>query len=95
MPCMSPRAADDMAWQQPINVVLHELNNVLSAILGYAEIVQADADAGHVDERDARQILAATRRAIELADELAARITSEPGGSSSGAETGSEPGGAA
>jgi hypothetical protein len=92
---MPPDAADDMAPPEPIDVLLHELNNVLSAILGYAEIVDADAGAGSVDERDARQILAATRRAIELADLLAARIGAGPGAPSTAEETGSEPGGAA
>ncbi len=92
---MSPSGADEIGREQPIAAILHELNNVHSAILGYAEIVHADADAGHVDERDARQILAATRRAIVLADQLAARIISRPGGSSSAAQTGSEPDGAA
>jgi len=75
--------------------LVHELNNVLSAILGYAEIVHADASDGTVDERDATQILAATRRAIELTDELAARIAEHGDGRPRPGSTGSEPGGAA
>jgi len=75
--------------------LVHELNNVLSAVLGYAEIVHADAGAGKVEERDAVQILAATRRAIELTDQLAARISE--GGMTSPADgpAGSEPTGSA
>lgn len=77
---MTAGAADDEGARQELAALVHELNNVLSAVLGYAEIVHADASDGSVDEADARQILAAARRAIELTDALAARITggSEP-----------------
>jgi hypothetical protein len=86
--------ADDgrVAEGPPTGAAFHELNNVLSAILGYAEIVHADAATGKVEERDALQILAATRRAIELVDDLAARLRAAPTGTAAIDATGSEPG---
>ena len=45
----------------------HDLYNVLSAALGYAEIVADDAGRGAVDPRDADQLVLMLRRAIELA----------------------------
>lgn len=74
-----------------VRALLHELNNVLSAILGYAEIVHDDAGQGRVEERDAIQILTATRRAIELADQLAAALRLERSGDSAAEASGSEP----
>jgi two-component system, cell cycle sensor histidine kinase and response regulator CckA len=52
--------------------IAHDFNNVLMGILGYAEIVAADARESKVDERDAEQVLVATRRAIDLARRLTA-----------------------
>ena len=76
---------------QSLAALVHELNNVLSAVLGYAEIVHADAAAGRVEERDALQILAATRRAIELTDELAAIVAGGGAAPATADRTGSEP----
>jgi len=72
---MTDGEAGGTSSPETMAALVHELNNVLSAVLGYAEIVHADAAAGRVEERDAVQILAATRRAIELTDQLAARIS--------------------
>ena len=52
--------------------IAHDFNNVLMGILGYAEIVAADARESKVEQRDAEQVLVATRRAIELARRLTA-----------------------
>ena len=50
--------------------IAHDFNNVLMGILGYAEMVAADARDSKVEERDADQVVAATRRAIDLARRL-------------------------
>ena len=71
---MNDGAPGGTSSPEAMATLVHELNNVLSAVLGYAEIVHADAGSGNVEERDAVQILAATRRAIELTDQLAALI---------------------
>jgi two-component system cell cycle sensor histidine kinase/response regulator CckA len=52
--------------------IAHDFNNVLMGILGYAEIVAADARESKVEVRDAEQVLVATRRAIDLARRLTA-----------------------
>ncbi len=52
--------------------IAHDFNNVLMGILGYAEIVAADARDSKVEVRDAEQVLVATRRAIDLARRLTA-----------------------
>jgi PAS domain S-box-containing protein len=52
--------------------IAHDFNNVLMGILGYAEIVAADAREGAVELGDAEQVVAATRRAIDLAGRLTA-----------------------
>src|SRR5436309_3003559 len=52
--------------------IAHDFNNVLMGILGYAEIVAADARESKVEVRDAEQVLVTTRRAIELARRLTA-----------------------
>jgi len=52
--------------------IAHDFNNVLMGILGYAEIVAADARDAKVEVRDAEQVLVATRRAIDLARRLTA-----------------------
>ena len=52
--------------------IAHDFNNVLMGILGYAEIVAADARESKVEARDAEQVVVATRRAIELARRLTA-----------------------
>src|SRR5258705_3099205 len=52
--------------------IAHDFNNVLMGILGYAEIVAADAREAKVEVRDAEQVLVATRRAIDLARRLTA-----------------------
>jgi len=52
--------------------IAHDFNNVLMGILGYAEIVAADARESRVELRDAEQVLVATRRAIDLARRLTA-----------------------
>ena len=45
----------------------HDLYNVLSAAIGYAEILADDASRGSVDPRDADQLVVILRRAVELA----------------------------
>jgi len=52
--------------------IAHDFNNVLMGILGYAEMVAADARESKVEERDADQVVLATRRAIDLARRLTA-----------------------
>jgi two-component system, cell cycle sensor histidine kinase and response regulator CckA len=52
--------------------IAHDFNNVLMGILGYAEMVAADARGSKVEERDAEQVVVATRRAIDLARRLTA-----------------------
>jgi two-component system cell cycle sensor histidine kinase/response regulator CckA len=52
--------------------IAHDFNNVLMGILGYAEIVAADARESKVEAQDAEQVLVATKRAIELARRLTA-----------------------
>ena len=58
--------------------LVHDLNNVLVAVVGYAEIVAADARDGAVEPRDADQAVAATRRAIELVDHISALLDGRP-----------------
>lgn len=84
-------ADDDADRTVAVRALVHELNNVLSAVLGYAEIVHADAVAGAVEERDALQVLAATRRAIELTDELATLLSGMSSPPSDAGAPGSEP----
>jgi signal transduction histidine kinase len=50
--------------------IAHELNNVLMAILGFAELAAEDARAANVDSENADQVIAATHRAIEIAARL-------------------------
>lgn len=88
---MRPGPDGDVTREQPAKVLVHELNNVLSAVLGYAEIVHVDALAGNVEERDVLQVLAATRRAIELTDELGELISASPEESAMTSPAGSEP----
>jgi PAS domain S-box-containing protein len=52
--------------------VAHDFNNVLMAILGYAEFVARDARESQVDPEHADQVVEATRRAIELTGRLTA-----------------------
>ena len=52
--------------------IAHDFNNVLMGILGYAEMVAADAGDSKVEPRDAEQVVVATRRAIDLARRLTA-----------------------
>jgi two-component system cell cycle sensor histidine kinase/response regulator CckA len=52
--------------------IAHDFNNVLMGILGYAEMVAADARESKVEQRDADQVVVATRRAIDLARRLTA-----------------------
>jgi PAS domain S-box-containing protein len=52
--------------------IAHDFNNVLMGILGYAEMVAADARDATVEVRDAEQVVVATRRAIDLAARLTA-----------------------
>ena len=52
--------------------IAHDFNNVLMGILGYAEMVAADARDSKVEQRDAEQVVVATRRAIDLARRLTA-----------------------
>ena len=52
--------------------IAHDFNNVLMGILGYAEMVAADARESKVEQQDADQVVAATRRAIDLARRLTA-----------------------
>ena len=52
--------------------IAHDFNNVLMGILGYAEMVAADARESKVEQRDAEQVVVATRRAIDLARRLTA-----------------------
>ena len=52
--------------------IAHDFNNVLMGILGYAEMVAADARESKVEARDAEQVVVATRRAIDLARRLTA-----------------------
>ena len=88
---MDAASGDDITRGPSLDALVHELNNVLSAVLGYAEIVHLDAGAGKVEERDAVQVIAATRRAIELTDELAALIAARRPGTSTPDPAGSEP----
>jgi two-component system, cell cycle sensor histidine kinase and response regulator CckA len=52
--------------------IAHDFNNVLMGILGYADFVLEDARKGAVEVGDAEQVVAATRRAIDLAGRLTA-----------------------
>ena len=52
--------------------IAHDFNNVLMGIRGYAEFVLEDARSGTVEVGDAEQVVAATRRAIDLAGRLTA-----------------------
>lgn len=88
---MRPGPADDVTREESARLLVHELNNVLSAVLGYTEIVHVDALAGKVEEGDIIQVLAATRRAIELTDELGELISAWPDGSAMTPTAGSEP----
>ena len=67
--------------------IAHDFNNVLMGIRGYAEFVLEDARSGTVEVGDAEQVVAATRRAIDLAGRLTAfarRDTPAPRSSTSG-----------
>ena len=59
--------------------IAHDFNNVLMATLGYAEFVVRDARAGKLVNPDhAAQVVAATRRAIELTARLTSFARREP-----------------
>ena len=55
-----------------VREITHDLNNILTSILGYAEMLAEDAKISRVEARDAEQLLAATREAVALAKELGA-----------------------
>jgi signal transduction histidine kinase len=55
-----------------VDQVAHDLNNILTSVLGYAEIVAEDAREAKVDVRDAQQLLLATREAVALVKVLRA-----------------------
>ena len=59
--------------------IAHDFNNVLMAMLGYGEMVADDLhDVGTADPEHADQIVAATRRAIELTARLTTFVRHEP-----------------
>jgi two-component system cell cycle sensor histidine kinase/response regulator CckA len=59
--------------------IAHDFNNVLMAMLGYGEMVATDLQEGRpVDPDHANQIVAATRRAIELTGRLTTFARREP-----------------
>ena len=53
-----------------VGEIAHDLNNALTSVLGFAEIVAEDARSGTVSPRDAEQLLAATRQAVALVKSL-------------------------
>jgi signal transduction histidine kinase len=57
---------------QGVGEIAHDLNNALTSVLGYAEIIAEDARSGNVSARDAEQLLAATREAVALVKVLRA-----------------------
>jgi len=57
---------------QGVREIAHGLNNALTSVLGYAEIIAEDARLGNVSARDAEQLLAATREAVALVKVLRA-----------------------
>ena len=61
-----------------VGEISHDLNNVLTSVLGYAEMIAEDAQASRVDARDAQHLLAATREAVALVKAL--RSTATDGG---------------
>jgi len=79
-------AASGKEPSRSIDQVAHDLNNILTSVLGYAEIVAEDARDANVDARDAQQLLLATREAVALVKALRAaaarpatdKPTSEP-----------------
>ena len=56
-----------------MSAVAHELNNVLTAISGYAQLVLAEGDAPPSVLRDVGEISEAATRAIELSRKLQGR----------------------
>ena len=58
---------------QDVAAVAHELNNVLTAIAGYAQLVLAEGEAPPGVLRDVGEISDAAARAIELSRKLQGR----------------------
>jgi signal transduction histidine kinase len=58
---------------QDVAAVAHELNNVLTAISGYAQLVLTEGEAPPGVLRDVGEISAAAARAIELSRKLQGR----------------------
>jgi hypothetical protein len=57
-----------------VGQITHDLTNVMTGVLGYAEIIVEDARGSKVDVRDAEQLLAATREAVALIKVLRASV---------------------
>ena len=62
-----------------VGEIAHDLNNVLTSVLGYAEIIAEDARLGNVSVRDAEQLVAATREAVALTKVLRVSRPAAPG----------------
>jgi hypothetical protein len=74
----SAAARDQGREAAEVRRLVHDLNNVLVAVVGFADIVAADARDGRVEPRDAEQALAASRRAIELVQQIGALLDGRP-----------------
>lgn len=57
---------------RPVNGIAHELNNLLTAVLGHGEIIAAAATRGEAVSQSARRIRTAATRAAELVRRLLA-----------------------
>ena len=76
---MSPIDRAGTTWATDAAAIAHDLNNLLTLVVGFAQQIEQTADAGGTTEAAARRILGAAERAGWLTDQLGALSRRESG----------------